>query len=380
MIELTNEEKNKIENIWTKFADKMSVITDKTGEKIPYTTVNGVHDDKYAENPAAWTNGFWPALMVLMYDATKEEKYLKTARLAMDKMDSVLFNYDVLHHDVGFMWNISSGADYRLTGDKKQRNRFLLAANHLMGRYNADGGFIRAWNDGDEDVRGWAIIDCMMNIPILYRASEETKDDRFKMVAIRHADKTMKYHIRADGSCNHIVEYDPIDGGFIRSIPGQGYKDNPLSSWSRGQAWGLYGFALSYFHTKNQDYLDAAKRIAHYFIANVAQSGWVPKCDFRSPSEPVIYDTTAAVCAICGLIEIAENVDSFEERLYIDAALSILNTITEKFCDFSNEEESVLQMGTEAYYIGKRHLPIIYGDFFYAEALHKLRGFKNIIW
>ena len=159
-------------------------------------------------DPAWWTNGFWPALMILMYDATGREQYLKTAHNAMNMLDAAFSEYDALNHDMGFMWDISAGYDYRLTGNKKERNRFLLAASLLMSRFNNNGRFIRAWNGSEH--KGWAIIDCMMNLPLLYRASEELDDDRFKMVAVAHADTTMKYHVRDDGSCNHINEYDCV--------------------------------------------------------------------------------------------------------------------------------------------------------------------------
>lgn len=315
--------------------------------------------------------------MLLMYSATSKQQYLDTSRHAMDMLDEALYNYEVLDHDAGFIWNISSGADYRLTGDKKQRNRFMLAANSLMSRYNKNGGFIRAWNR--EGFEGYAIIDCMMNLPLLYRASETVGDDRYKMIAISHANTTMQYHIRPDGSCNHINEYDPINGGFVRSHTGQGYDGYDKSSWSRGQAWGLYGFVLSYIFTKNEEYLDVAKRIAHYFISNLAASDWLPLSDFRAPKEPVIYDSTAGACAAAGLIELAKNVNDLEQGIYIKAALNILKAMEKSFCNWEENEDSILQMGTEEYNIGKSR-PIIYGDFFFTEAIYKLKGFEFISW
>ena len=382
MITLNENDKKWVQDTWKKFSDKISVVADRTGDKIPYTTIDGVFDDKKETQIEDWTNGFWPGLMILMYDATGDEKYLKIARKNMDEMDRVFSDFDMLHHDVGFMWNISSSADFRLTGDKKQRNRFLMAASLLLSRYNINGKYIRAWNDWDpgDSNAGWAIIDCMMNIPILYRAAKETGDLRFKMAAENHADTTMNNHIRPDGSCHHIVEYDAVDGnGFIRNYTGQGYKGYPLSSWSRGQAWALYGFALSYTHIKKQEHLDAAKRVAHYFIANVAQTNWLPLADFRAPEEPVMYDSTAGACAACGLIEIANAVDEHEKKLYLNAAISILKALDENFCDYDLNTDAILTMGTEAYGRGV-HKTIISGDFFFVEALRKLEGFADFVW
>ena len=365
---------------WEKLDKKLSHTAIKSYDKIPYTSINGVHDDR-TDDICWWTNGFWSALMTLMYAATKKEQYIKTARHSMDKMDKALMDYDGLHHDVGFMWNISSGMDYRITGDKKERNRFLLAANHLMGRFNKDAGFIRAWNDWAEGqcVKGWAIIDCMMNTPLLYRAAQEIKDDRFSMVANAHADKTMKYHVRADGSCNHINEYDPKTGEFVKTHTGQGMYEG--SSWSRGQAWGLYGFALSYRYTKNKEYLDTAKRMAHYFIACASKTNWLTQCDFRQPLDEELYDTTAGACAACGLLEIADSVPESEKALYFDGAVNILKAL-EKECDWTDKEDAILLKGTERYADKKgHHIPIIYGDYFFAEGIYRLMGYDtSILW
>ena len=226
---------------------------------------------------------------------------------------------------------------------------------------------------------GRVIIDCMMNIPLLYWASDETGDPRYQYVAMSHADTTMKTHLRADGSVHHMVDLDIVTGEPVEAFGGQGYELG--SSWSRGQSWALYGYVLSYIHTQKQVYLDAAKRVAHYFIANIAEYA-VPLCDFRAPKEPVIYDTTAGACAACGLIEIAKNVPEHEQPLYMKAALRILKALEKDFCDWSDKEDSILQKGTEAYHSpdSSKHIPIIYGDYFFTEAIYKLKGFDMLFW
>ncbi len=127
--------------------------------------------------------------------------------------------------------------------------------------------------------------------------------------------------------------------------------------------------------------MDAAKRVAHYFIANTAEYA-VPLCDFRTPKEPEIYDTTAGVCAACGLIEIAKNVPQHEQPLYMKAALRILKALDKDFCDWSDKEESILQGGTEAYYYSGsgKHISLIYGDYFFTEPIYKLKGFDMLFW
>ena len=372
-----NENEKWVREIYEKIKTKMSAECDRTGDKIPYTTVDGKFDDKSVNDLDWWTNGFWPGILWQMYHATGEEKYMTAARGVEEKLDKCLEDFTGLHHDVGFMWLHSAVADYRLTGNEKSRVRGLHAASTLAGRFNPAGKFIPAWNG--EDRIGWIIIDCMMNIPILYWASDELKDPRFAMIARAQADKELEMSIRPDGSSNHICCLDHMTGEMLDNPGGQGYESG--SSWSRGQAWALYGFALSYRHTGDQKYLDAAKRVAHYFIANLVRSDFLPLCDFRQPSEPVYYDSTAGACAACGFLEIAEHVGELEKPLYVDAAMRVLKAMEEKWCDWDPERDSILQMGNEAYHREEgRHISIIYGDYFFIEAILRLVEKDFLIW
>ena len=373
MIALNETEKQWVDEMWERLDKKLSKTCISARGKLPYTTVNGVFDDKQGENVSWWTNGFWGGLMWLMYVGTKNEEYRKTAEVTEELLDKALENFFGLHHDVGFMWNLTAGVNFRLTGNERSHARFMTAASILASRYNTKGGFIRAWNgDGHE---GWAIIDCMMNIPLLYRAAVDSKDDRFRYIAESHAEKTQNFHVRPDGSVNHINEYDPETGELVKTFGGQGYGEG--SSWSRGQAWALYGFVLSFIHTGKQEYLDTAKRVAHYFIAAVCDD-YLPKSDFRSPEEPVIYDSTAGMIAACGLIEIANAVPEFESRLYQNAAMKLLHATEEAFADWTDKEESILQCGSESYH--GNNFPIIYADYYFAEAIYKLKGFDILFW
>lgn len=362
---------------WEKLRTKLLAETRRLGDKIPYIPENGVYTDKGESDIYWWTNGFWGGILWQMYHATGDETYRTSAERLEARLDRALDGYDGLHHDVGFMWLHTAVANYRLTGSERARSRGLHAANLLAGRYNPRGKFIRAWND---DCTGWTIVDCMMNIPILFWAGEVLNDPRFAYMARDHADTTLDKTVRPDGSCNHIVILDPADGSFVEAPGGQGFA--PGSSWSRGQSWALYGFALSYRHTGDVRYLDTAKRIAHYFIANVQSTGFVPLVDFRAPSEPAYWDTTAGVCAACGLLEIADAVGEYEKALYRDAALSILKATDERFCDWNAEEDGIVDGGTGSYHGRNRDfgVPIIYGDYFFLEAVLRLRGESFLIW
>ena len=359
---------------------KLEKVSERSKDKIPYTTVNGIHDDwSGGDKIGWWTNGFWGGMMWQMYALTGKEFYKEIAENNEKKLDADLMDYDKLDHDNGFKWLPTAVANYRMTGNKASRNRGPLAASNLAGRYNSAGRFIRAWNNWDleNDRTGWAIIDCMMNLPLLYWASEELKDPRFTQIATSHADTARDCFVRGDGSVNHIVSFDPINGGMIESFGGQGYGVG--SSWTRGQSWGLYGFTLSYLHTKDASYLETAQRIANYFMANIPQSGLIP-VDFRQPVDVTWEDSTAAAIAACGLIELAKLTEGRQSGLYLNAALKMLTALTEKSFNWNEDEDNLLTKCTAAYHDKKHEFSIIYGDYYFLEALMKLVGRELFIW
>lgn len=369
------------EEIWKKIEKKLLRTASAVGDKFfPYTTKNGTFINPYDDElPEWWTDGFWIGILWMMYEVTQKPMYREYAEKLEEKLDATIEDFESLHHDVGFMWLLSSVANYRLTGNKKSRKRGLHMANVLAGRFNPNGNFIRAWNNKTEEDHntGWAIIDSMMNIPLLYWASDETKDPRFREIAMRHADTLMKYAVRADGSVKHIMEFNPETGEYQKNHQGQSYAED--GSWTRGQAWAMYGFVLSYLHTGKEEYLDTAKRVAHYFIANIQEDS-IPPCDFRSPQTPVYKDTTAGACAACALLEIGRVVPEYEKRIYEYAAMKILKAMEEKYCDWSEQEDSIVQCGTEAYHFGEKNIPIIYADYYFIEAILKLKGDFMLFW
>lgn len=378
MPDISMQDRKWLNSVWENISVKMSRVADNTGDIIPYTTIGGRFNDKFEEDPTWWTNGFWPGIMWLMYMGTKDGKYREKAEKAELRLDKVLFgldgSFEGLHHDVGFMWLLSSVANYRITGNSKSRIRGLIAANYLASRFNINGGFITAWNGKERE--GWSIIDTMMNLPLLYWASEETGYSRFRRIAEAHADKTAENVIRPDGSVIHIIEYDVDTGDVVKTYGGQGYDTG--SSWSRGQSWAIYGFALSYLHTGKTLYLDTAKKVAHYFISCI-QDSFIPTVDFRSPDTPVYIDTTAGAIAAGGMIEIARHVPVYEKKLYLNSALKILKSLEKEQCDWTDKTDSILQNGSESYNKGI-HKSIIYGDFYFIEAILKLRETGICLW
>ncbi len=352
-----------------KLTKKLIAIAPKIGADFPYTDKDGNFQVKDG-SPVNWTAGYWPGMMWLMYIKTGDEMFRKIAEECEEKMDVVFDKFTGLHHDVGFMWELTSVANYKLTGNERSRVRASHAAAVLASRYNPTSKSIRAWPWGPNNM---AIVDCMMNIPILEWAAKygTEADSRYSDIARIHADTVIDTFIREDGSVNHIVNYDRVTGEVTETPGGQGYASG--SSWSRGQAWAVYGFAAAYKNAGKKEYLDAAKRVANYFIANV-EPGKLPLLDFRAPAEPVYYDASAAAITACGLIEIASVVDEFEAPMYERAAISLLRA-TEDSCNFDEDVMYLLDNSSGSYdnKIGI-HRPWIFGDYYLVEALMKLYG------
>ena len=359
-----------LKSFYEKVKSKLNLTSDIIKGRYPYTTENGKYTN--LDFIGEWYPGFWCGMMWLMYDETGDRKYFEYARQAVDGLDEGFRNIREYDHDVGFVYGLSAVADYNITGNKESLNRGYLAACALMGRFNLKGGFFRSQ---DVDTPNRFIVDTMMNLPLLYWASEVTEDDRFTQLAMVHADTVNRVMVRGDGSVDHVVKMDFETGEVSERFGGQGYAGG--SSWTRGQAWAIYGFALSYLHTGKKEYLDTAKKVAHYFMACTDESGVAP-IDFRAPKDNPYKDTTASACAACGYIEIAKHVGEFEKELYLNAAVKILRGL-EKCCDFSDTEESILQMGSEDYHYMKQNLPIIYGDYFMLEALYRICGKNKIM-
>ena len=375
---------------WNEIADKIirkeeKVVTRNRG-KIPYSAVNHVFDDRGSKDICWWTNGFYGGMMWQLYNATRNDLFKETAIKLEQDLDKAFLNYNGMDHDAGFRWLPTAVIDYKFTGNEESKNRGLLAAASLAGRFNPTGKFIRAWNDwGDgRDTTGWAIIDCMMNLPLLYWAGKTLGDPRFKAIATAHADTAARYFIREDGSVRHIVGFNPATGKFDREYGGQGYGEG--SSWTRGQTWALYGFTLSYIHTGDAKYLETAMKVADRFCERIPEDGLIP-VDFDQPAEPRYIDSTAAAIASCGLLTLAKELsgkDSEKDRekasAYREAAENMLSALDEKDCDYDPGHDELLTRCSASYHDKEHEFPIIYGDYYYIEAIWKLTGKELFIW
>lgn len=363
-------------NQWAKQAfselmEKLSVTSDRIGAGYPHTCSENKYDNVTA---SWWTNGFWPGMLWLAYQETKENKYAELAKKIEVMLDETLEGYYELHHDVGFMWLFTSVAQYRINQNEESKRRALKAASVLASRFNVQGRFIRAWNGKDDEkqppIAGWAIIDCMMNIPLLFWASEITEDPRFRHVACAHADTVLKEFIREDGSSCHIVCFDPETGERICSLGGQGYA--PDSAWSRGCSWAIYGMAMAYAYTKDSRYLESAKKSAKYFMEAMKETE-VPLWDFCVPdSEHAPQDASAAGIAACGMLEIEKLT---RESVYREWAERLLRGLHE-YC-FSSDlhyDGMILHATGNKSADLNVDVSLIYGDYYYMEGLLRLLG------
>ncbi len=365
-----------IDETWDKIEKKIAVTSQSIKDHLPYRVVGDKYDNNTQDDWIfAWTNSFYCGILWLMYKKTKNEYYKQMARSIEDKLDAALYGYERLSHDTGFLWLLSAVEDFRQTGEPNSRLRGLRAASYLASRYNIKTGFIKAWNMPGKE--GWSIIDTMMNMPILYWASEQLGDKRFAYVAQAHSDKTLENFIRQDGSVRHVVEYDTETGEFIQEHGGQGYGEG--SSWTRGQGWAIYGFVQGYSLSGDERYLMAAKRVANYFITCLSnEDTYVPKCDFRQGNEVEVRDASAGAIAACGMIEIAKALKGSEGEMYLNAAIRILKDI-DRFCGLWDTDcEALIGNVTHAYHDeSSRNTSIIYGDFYFAEAICKLCELKE---
>jgi unsaturated chondroitin disaccharide hydrolase len=368
-----------LDDAWNKALEKTRCNIGKIGAEFPHASQGG----KYLlEAPNWWTAGFWPGMLWQFYSESGDESLKMIAERCEERLDEVLDGYVKLDHDLGFMWILTSVANYKLTGSEASRIRALKAANYLAARFNLKGHYIRAWNPWSEgeDNSGVAIIDCCMNTSLLFWASETTGDPRYRHIAEAHMDTVLEHFIRPDGSVYHIVKFNPETGGVVEKLGGQGFA--PESAWSRGTAWAIYGLALSYHHTGKQSYLDAAKQVAHFFLTRLPDDH-VPHWDFRAPGEVgEIRDSSAGSCAASGLLLLADQVDDSESHVYRNGAIRIVESLYRNYGSWDNaDEEGLLLHGTSNYPENRNiDVPLIYGDFFYVEALARLKAAGPFYW
>ena len=357
------------EATWRYVLRKIEENAAQLGDEFPFFTVDGRWE---TVADGGWVGGFWPGILWLAYERTGDIRYkewaLKWTHLLAPRQ------HDTGTHDIGVIFYTSYVAGYRITGEKALRDVALTAADSLLRRFNERGGFIQAWGPiGDEKLAGRTIVDTMIVLPLLWWAHDETGEARYYHAAFEHALTTMRVHVRPDGSTAHVAELDPRTGALLRQTTHQGYSDS--SCWSRGQAWGIYGFAIAYREAGREDFLETAEKLADYFIAHLPED-YVPYWDFQAPNIPhEVKDSSAAAIAASGLLELASlELDGEKAESYEDAALKILRSLTENYLTKGEPSRAGLLLH------GCYNKPggvavdssLIWGDYFYVESLTKI--------
>lgn len=357
-----------------KIVEKEIANAKKYGAQFIYNDPNG--EFQVHSYPYFWTGGYYPGLLWLTYNASGEEILRDTAIELENKLDKWIADFKMPEHDVGFVWLLSAGAHQKYEKNADSRRRLMSMANYLAGRFNINSRTIRAWDGdyGDKFVQTLAIIDCMMNIPLLFTASNTLGDPRYSHIAKAHADTVLKHFIDEDGAVRHICRFNTETGEYIESIGGQGY--GPKSCWSRGASWAIYGFAMAYRYTGDRKYLEASKKAAKFFLSQIKED-YVPAWDFRAPNKEV-KDASAGAIAASGLLEIYFHT---KDAYYKSEAEKIVTALYEK-CWHADTHDSLLGRCTAFLPVGDNiEVGLIYGDYYYAEAVKKLAtGDYSLPW
>ncbi len=334
-----------------------------------------------------WTTGFWTGEIWLAYEFCEDKRLLKAANSQIGSFYNRIVNkVDVEHHDMGFLYSPSCVAGYKLTGNLEAREAAILAADQLISRYQPKGEFIQAWGAMDDPGNYRLIIDCLLNLPLLYWASEETKDNKYREIAEKHIHTALSNVIREDNSTWHTFFFDKETGKPDHGATCQGYKDG--SAWARGQAWGVYGTALAYRYTKREEYIAIFKRVTDYFIRHLPED-LVPYWDLeflRGDEEP--RDSSSASIAACGMLEMAKYMEEADAKYYRETAEKIIKSVTDHYAvnDYKKSNGLVLHSTYSKHspYNTCSHYGVdecnSWGDYFYMEALTRLYKEWSLYW
>lgn len=319
-------------------------------------------------NSRQWTSGFFPGTLWQLYGNSKNEKL----KIAAETWTAFIGKeqFDTHTHDLGFKINSSFGKGYEISGNQKYKNVIIQASKTLSKRFNSKIGSLRSW-DWNADIWQFpVIIDNMMNLEMLFEATEFTGDSSFYQIADQHAKTAMRNHMRPDNSSYHVIDYDTLTGDVRLRITHQGYSDE--SAWSRGQAWALYGFTTAYAKTKNVKYLEKAEEITKYIFNNPnLPEDLIPYWDFNAPNIPnEVRDVSAACVTASALLDLMNFVPENKE-LYMSYVDGILNSLSEEKYQ-SNVPPFILDHSTGSVPGDfEIDVPIIYADYYYVEALIK---------
>lgn len=340
-----------------------------------------------------WTTGFWTGEIWLAYEYEKEKGGASADRLREAgeiQIESFLHRIDnkieVDHHDMGFLYSPSCVAGYKLIGSKKGREAAIKAADQLITRYHSVGEFIQAWGPMDAPENYRLIIDCLLNLPLLYWASEETGDDKYREIAEKHIHTAIANVIREDYSTWHTFFFDMKTGKPDHGATCQGYRDG--SAWARGQAWGIYGCALAYKYTGREEYIDIFKKVAQYYLEHLPKD-MVPFWDLEfTDGDDQPRDSSSASIAACGMLEMIKSMDAADVAVYRKYAGQMIKSLYDRYAVWDEKKSNGLVLhstySNHSPYNTCNHYGVdecnSWGDYFYMEALTRLHKDWELYW
>ena len=330
-----------------------------------------------------WTTSFWPGMLWLAWEITGENVFRETAEARIADFRSRLEKrIEVETHDLGFLYTLSCVAPWKLTGSELAKESAIKAADLLMKRYFEKAGIIQAWGDlNDPGQRGRIIIDCSMNLPLLYWASKETGSPHYKEAAEQHMRQANRYLIRDNWSSYHTFFFDTESGSPVRGNTAQGYSDD--SCWARGQAWGIYGNALSYKYVRDREFTEYARGLALYFLNRLPED-LIAYWDLVFTNGNEERDSSAAAIAACGLLELSAALPHTDpdHLLFKNAALHIMASLASSYTSSAIPGSNGLLLHGVYSKPDKKGVDecTCWGDYFYLEALVRIAKSWNIYW
>ena len=382
---MDNRQRECFEKAYDTAAELILKATDEFTEMFPGSaSVNNFYQPVKMTD---WTEGFWTGEVWLAYEKTGNEKLKKTAETEVENfMRRITDRIVVDHHDMGFLFSPSCVAAYKLTGNETGKEAALMAADNLLGRFQEKGQFVQAWGELGAEDNYRLIIDCLLNMPLLFWAGEVTGDPKYAEKAQAHIKTAMKCIIREDNSTYHTYFFDKNTGEPLRGVTHQGYRDG--SAWARGQAWGVYGTAMAYRYTERKEYIEDFKHVTGYFLEHLPLD-LVPYWDLEfgeGSDEP--RDSSSASIAACGMLEMAGYMDQKEGEYYRGIARKIMKSVADNYAVKSPKESNGLVLHST--YSKKSPYNTctpegvdecnIWGDYFYMEALTRILTDWKMYW
>tara|TARA_R110001606_G_scaffold253690_1_gene401445 strand:+ start:165 stop:1391 length:1227 start_codon:yes stop_codon:yes gene_type:complete len=320
-----------------------------------------------------WTSGFYPGILWYAYDVTKNEKWKEEAIKRTEIFED--FKNITEHHDIGFMMFPAYGKGYEIGEKEEYKDILLTSANSLASRFNPNVGTIKSWSNKMHP--RWkehiTIIDNMLNLELLFWAAKNGGDSKLYDIAVKHAETTMENHFREDLTSWHVIEYDSINGKVLNHHTKQGFADD--SRWSRGQAWGVYGYTMVYKETKDKKFLDFAQKITDKYL-DLLPEDMVPAWDFDVQNDPKEEkDASAAAVVAAALLDLSMFVENKEDQeRYYNAAIKMLASLGSENYSGVGKADSFLLHSTGAKSLGHEiDVALIYADYYYIEALSRLK-------